>query len=96
MHNPSSNLRLRSGMAPLPLFYKAGMTLAVGLDSSPLNDDSDMLQEARLSANLQRVPGAGSGLVPLKEIFRMATINGMKVLGWAEIAGASGRENRPT
>ncbi|TMA13320.1 MAG: amidohydrolase [Deltaproteobacteria bacterium] len=88
VHNPSSNLRLRSGMAPLPLFYKAGMTLAVGLDSSPLNDDSDMLQEARLSANLQRVPGAGSGLVPLKEIFRMATINGMKVLGWAEIAGA--------
>ncbi len=88
VHNPSSNLRLRSGIAPLPLFYEAGITLATGLDSSPLNDDSDMLQEMRLSANLQRVPGAGSDLVPLKEIFRMGTINGMKVLGWAEIAGA--------
>lgn len=88
VHNPSSNLRLRSGIAPLPLFYRAGITLAMGLDSSTLNDDSDMLQEMRLSANLQRIPGASSGLVPLKEIFRMATINGMKVLGWAEIAGA--------
>ena len=87
VHNPSSNLRLRSGIAPLPLFYRAGIPLAMGLDSSTLNDDSDMLQETRLAANLQRVPGSSAGLVPLKEIFKMATVNGMNVLRWSDIAG---------
>lgn len=87
VHNPSSNLRLRSGIAPLPLFYRAGIPLALGLDSSALNDDSDMLQEIRLAANLQRVPGSSAGLVPLKEIFKMATVNGMNLLGWGGIAG---------
>jgi len=87
VHNPSSNLRLRSGIAPLPLFYRAGIPLALGLDSSTLNDDWDMLQEIRLAANLQRTPGSSAGLVPLKEIFAMATINGMSLLKWSDIAG---------
>jgi cytosine/adenosine deaminase-related metal-dependent hydrolase len=87
VHNPSSNLRLRSGIAPLPLFYRAGTPLALGLDSSTLNDDSDMLQEIRLAANLQRVPGSSAGLVPLKEILKMATVNGMDLLRWGGIAG---------
>ena len=87
VHNPSSNLRLRSGIAPLPLFYEAGINLGMGLDSSTLNDDSDMLQEMRLAANLQRIPGSSKGLVPLTEIFRMGTVNGMNVLRWGHIAG---------
>jgi 5-methylthioadenosine/S-adenosylhomocysteine deaminase len=87
VHNPSSNLRLRSGIAPLPLFHRAGIPLAMGLDSSTLNDDSDMLQEIRLAANLQRIPGSSAGLVPLKEIFKMATVNGMNLLRWGDVAG---------
>jgi len=87
VHNPSSNLRLRSGIAPLPLFYQAGITLGMGLDSSTLNDDSDMLQEMRLAANLQRIPGSSKGLVPLSEIFKMSTVNGMNVLRWGHVAG---------
>jgi 5-methylthioadenosine/S-adenosylhomocysteine deaminase len=87
VHNPSSNLRLRSGIAPLPLFYQAGITVGMGLDSSTLNDDSDMLQEMRLAANLQRIPGSCKGLVPLTEIFRMGTANGMNALRWGNTAG---------
>jgi cytosine/adenosine deaminase-related metal-dependent hydrolase len=87
VHNPSSNLRLRSGIAPLPLFHRAGIAVAMGLDSSTLNDDSDILQEIRLAANLQRIPGASAGLLPLKEIFKMATVNGIKLLRWSDIAG---------
>ena len=60
VHNPSSNLRLKSGIAPLTLIRRAGILLALGLDSSTLNDDMDMLQEMRLSANLQRVPGVSA------------------------------------
>ena len=87
VHNPSSNLRLRSGIAPLPLFYQANITIGMGLDSSALNDDSDMFQEMRLAANLQRVPGCSSGLVPSKEIFKMATVNGMNLMRWGDLAG---------
>lgn len=87
VHNPSSNLRLKSGIAPLALLHNAGIPLALGLDSSTLNDDMDMLQEMRLSANLQRIPGVSSKTVPLKDIFRMATVNGSSVLGWGEVSG---------
>ena len=81
VHNPSSNLRLRSGIAPLMHFHAAGVRLGMGLDSSPLNDRPDMLQEIRLAANLQRVPGAGPGLMPVEEIFRAATAGG--ATSWA-------------
>ena len=87
VHNPSSNLRLKSGIAPLTLIRRAGILLALGLDSSTLNDDMDMLQEMRLSANLQRVPGVSAETVALKDIFRMATVNGSHVLGWGELSG---------
>ena len=47
----------------------------------------DMLQEMRLSANLQRVPGVSAETVALKDIFRMATVDGSHVLGWGELSG---------
>jgi cytosine/adenosine deaminase-related metal-dependent hydrolase len=87
VHNPSSNLRLKSGIAPLAAIYDADIPLALGLDSSGLNDDMDMLQEMRLCANLQRVPGVSSTTVPLKAIFRMATVGGSTILGWGDRCG---------
>lgn len=87
VHNPSSNLRLRSGIAPLMRYHEAGVRLGMGLDSSPLNDRPDMLQEMRLAANLQRIPGAGPGLMPLAGIFRAATAGGADILGWGAACG---------
>jgi 5-methylthioadenosine/S-adenosylhomocysteine deaminase len=87
VNNPSSNLRLKSGIAPLQALYAAGVPLALGLDSSSLNDDMDMLQEMRLCANLQRVPGINAPTVPLKTIFHMATAGGCNALGWGQRCG---------
>ena len=56
VHNPSSNLRLKSGIAPLAFLHRAGIQLALGLDSSTLNDDMDMLQEMRLSRQSSTSP----------------------------------------
>ncbi len=47
-HNPSSNLRLRAGIAPLNAFLQAGVTTALGMDSTMINDDEDMFAEMRL------------------------------------------------
>jgi cytosine/adenosine deaminase-related metal-dependent hydrolase len=87
VHKPSSGLRLRSGIAPLPLLYETGVPLALGLDASGFSDDRDMFEEMRLCANLQRVPNMTRPLVPLQEIFRMATVNGAQALGWGALSG---------
>jgi 5-methylthioadenosine/S-adenosylhomocysteine deaminase len=51
-HNPSSNLRLRSGIAPLRAMLAAGLSVGVGLDGQALDDDQDMLRELRLAWSL--------------------------------------------
>jgi cytosine/adenosine deaminase-related metal-dependent hydrolase len=87
VHNPSSNLRLKSGIAPVARFHAAKIPLAMGLDSSALNDDMDMLQEMRLCANLQRTPGGDASTLPLKDILAAATSSGAKSLGWGDCCG---------
>lgn len=87
VHNPSSNLRLKSGIAPVARFHAAGIPIAMGLDSSAINDDMDMLQEMRLCANLQRTPGVDTPTLPLKDILAAATRSGAKSLGWGDCCG---------
>src|SRR5207249_7282000 len=60
-HNASSNLRLRSGVAPLNHFLARGVRVALGLDEAGINDDRDMLQEMRLVLRLHREPGMDAG-----------------------------------
>ncbi len=52
VHNPSSNLRLRSGIAPLAEMAQAGVRLGLGLDGHGLDDDQDFLREIRLAHTL--------------------------------------------
>src|SRR2546426_1123827 len=56
-HNASSNLRLRSGVAPLNPLLACGVRVALGLDEAGINDDRDMLQEMRLVLRLHCEPG---------------------------------------
>jgi cytosine/adenosine deaminase-related metal-dependent hydrolase len=74
--NPSSNLRLRSGIAPLNRFLAAGVRLGLGLDEAGVNDDRDMLQEMRLALRLHRVPGMDDDVPTSAQVFRMATEDG--------------------
>ena len=58
VHNPSSNLRLASGIAPVAAYLEAGMTVALGTDGQGLTERSNFLDEMRLAAYLQRIPNA--------------------------------------
>ena len=60
-HNPSSNLRLRVGVLPLMAMLESGVNVALGMDSTTLNEDDDMLQEMRVAAKVHGLPG---GLAP--------------------------------
>ena len=86
-HNASSNLRLRSGVAPLNSWTAAGVTVALGLDEAGINDDRDMLQEMRLVLRLHRVPGMDDVVPTSAQVFRMATENGARTTGFADTIG---------
>src|SRR5439155_25132863 len=69
-HNAWSNLRLRSGVAPLNRWMAAGVIVALGLDEAGINDDRDMLQEMRLVLRLHRVPGMDDVVPTSAQVFR--------------------------
>lgn len=86
-HNPSSNLRLRAGIAPLNALLAGGVTVGLGMDGTTLNDDEDMFTEMRLAARLQRTPQIGKPAPTFAEIFQLATAGGAKLLGKAQTLG---------
>jgi 5-methylthioadenosine/S-adenosylhomocysteine deaminase len=86
-HNASSNLRLRSGIAPVKEFTKRGIPVALGIDEAGLNDDRDMLQEMRLVKHLHARPGLYEKPLTAAQIFRMATEHGAKSIGFGSEIG---------
>lgn len=78
--NTSSNLRLRSGIAPVARFRTAGLRFAIGLDGMAFDDDEDMLRELRLLYHLALGIGMTDALTPA-ELFAAAVDNGRALLG---------------
>jgi 5-methylthioadenosine/S-adenosylhomocysteine deaminase len=87
-HNPSSNLRLKSGIAPVNAMLERGVPVAIGIDEAGINDDRDMLQELRLALRLHRVPGHERAAPTCGQIFRMATEHGAHATGFGARLGA--------
>ncbi len=87
-HNASSNLRLRSGIAPVTEFVRRGIPVALGIDEAGLNDDRDMLQEMRLVKHLHAVPGLYERPLTPAQIFRMATETGARSIGFGDEIGS--------
>ncbi|MBI4233652.1 MAG: amidohydrolase family protein [Chloroflexi bacterium] len=78
-HNPSSNLRLRSGIAPVMSLLQRGVPVAIGTDSTSLNDDDDLFQEMRLALRLHRAPGITTPCPTAHPVLKMATASGAHV-----------------
>ncbi len=86
-HNASSNLRLRSGVAPLNQLRAQGVRVGLGLDEAGLNDDRDLFQEMRLVLRLHRVPGMDDAVPTAPEVFEMATSGGAATTGFGDRIG---------
>ena len=79
-HCPSSNLKLGSGVAPIPEMLAAGCRVGLGADGAPCNNRLDALAEMRLAALIQK-PRLGPDGLPAARVFEMATLGGAAALG---------------
>jgi len=80
-HNPESNMKLASGIAPVPEYLAAGITVGLGTDGAASNNDLDMFEAMRFAALLHKVKTGNPQAVPASVALEMATINGARALG---------------
>ncbi|MFH6781239.1 MULTISPECIES: 8-oxoguanine deaminase [Methylobacterium] len=83
-HCPCSNMRLASGIAPVPRMRCEGVPVGLGVDGSASNDAGHLLGEARQAMLLARV-GHGPAAMTAREALEIATIGGARVLGRDDI-----------
>lgn len=87
LHCPSSNLKLGSGIAKIPALREKGITVSLGADGAPCNNNLDMFEEMRLAALLQK-PLHGPTAMDAQSVFEMATLGGAAALGIADEVGS--------
>lgn len=80
-HNPQSNLKLSSGVAPVQKLLDAGINVAIGTDGASSNNDLDMWEEMRTASLLQKCTTMNPCAVPAYTALQMATVNGAKAIG---------------
>lgn len=80
-HNPGSNMKLASGIAPVTKLLAEGVTVALGTDGASSNNNLDMLEEVRLAALLAKVESMNPLSVPAAQALQMATEFGATALG---------------
>lgn len=87
LHCPSSNLKLGSGIADVPRYISKGITVSLGADGAPCNNNLDMFSEMRLAALMQK-PLHGPTAMPAQTVFELATLGGAKALGLEKEIGS--------
>ncbi|HEY0172325.1 MAG TPA: amidohydrolase [Pyrinomonadaceae bacterium] len=80
VHNPESNMKLASGVAPVPQMLKAGVPLGLGTDGAASNNDLSMWEAMDLAAKLHKLSSNDPKVVTAEEALAMATINGARAL----------------
>lgn len=87
-HNPSSNLKLASGIAPIRQLMELGVNVGIGTDGPASNNDLDMFEEIRLTTFLAKGVSGDPTTLPAKTTLAMATRIGAKALHIGDITGS--------
>jgi 5-methylthioadenosine/S-adenosylhomocysteine deaminase len=87
-HNPESNMKLASGIAPVPELLRHGITVGIGTDGCASNNNLDMFQEMDTVAKLHKVHTLDPTVMDARTVVRMATIDGARVLGIGDTSGS--------
>ena len=87
-HNPQSNMKLASGVAPVPQMLKMDLPVGLGTDGAASNNDLDLWEEIDTAAKLHKVFSGDPKVITALEAFEMATIRGARALHLDKIIGS--------
>ncbi|MDX9787049.1 MAG: amidohydrolase [Desulfobacterales bacterium] len=87
-HNPESNMKLASGIAPVPQLMNAGICVSLGTDGCASNNNLDMFREMDTAAKLHKVHALDPTVMAAADTLRMATLNGAAALGLDAVTGS--------
>ncbi|MDY6793504.1 MAG: amidohydrolase [Thermodesulfobacteriota bacterium] len=87
-HNPESNMKLASGIAPIPRLLKEGICVGLGTDGCASNNNLDLFQEMDTAAKLHKVNTFDPTVLDSTTTLRMCTIEAARALGLEEITGS--------
>ncbi len=87
VHNPSSNMKLASGIAPIPELIKAGVHVGLGTDGPASNNNLNMFGEMAIAAKIHKVSKLDPTVMDAASVLTMATSNGARTLGQEERVG---------
>ncbi len=88
IHNPTSNMKIASGIAPVTAMLDAGVRVGLGTDGAASNNDLDMWEEMRLASFLQKVDRMDPEVLPAMTVLSMATIGGASAIGLEDSIGS--------
>jgi 5-methylthioadenosine/S-adenosylhomocysteine deaminase len=88
IHNPTSNMKIASGISPVAKMLQAGVRVGLGTDGAASNNDLDMWEEMRLAALLQKVDRMDPEVLPASTVLTMATRGGAEAIGIGEQVGS--------
>lgn len=81
-HNPVSNLKLASGVAPISKMVEMGINVTIGTDGASSNNNLDMFEEIKIAGILHKGINLDPTILDAWTVLKMATINGAKALGY--------------
>jgi 5-methylthioadenosine/S-adenosylhomocysteine deaminase len=87
-HNPASNLKLGSGIAPVTKMIELGLNVGIGTDGAASNNDLDMFEETRLAALLAKGTSGDPTALPARTALAMATRLGARAMHLGDVTGS--------
>lgn len=89
VHNPGSNMKLASGIAPVVRMLEKGVNVCLGTDGASSNNNLDMLEEMRMATYLQKVHTDDPTALPVDQVLKMAASSGARALGFENLGTLS-------
>ncbi|QWT22736.1 amidohydrolase [Subtercola sp. PAMC28395] len=87
-HNPVSNMKLASGMAPVAEYLAAGVAVGIGTDGEKENNNLDMFEEMKVASLLGKLRTMDAAAMDSWDVLRMATMGGSRALGLSHEIGS--------
>jgi 5-methylthioadenosine/S-adenosylhomocysteine deaminase len=87
-HNAESNMKLAAGIAPVPAFLDAGLTVGLGTDGCASNNDLDLFGEMDSVAKIHKATALDPTVMDAATVLKMATIDGARAIGLGHMTGS--------